>query len=214
MEGKTLIAEQRKRANKGEARRLRVVGKIPAIIYGHTKPLPIAIDEREFNSKFHELPESTIIQIKVDGDSHDVLIRDFQEDIVTGKLLHLDFYEIEKGKILRAKVPLHLIGAAVGVKEGGLLETSLHELEVECLPRDLPARIEIDISGLQLGHSLHVREAPIPQGVKAVNAADQVVCTVVHKRVEVAPVAAAEAALAEGEEEAATEEQKEASQEE
>jgi large subunit ribosomal protein L25 len=212
MEQKTLAAVERKRLGKGESGRLRRQGKIPGIIYGHTQPKPIAIDEHEFNTKFHHISESTIIELQVDGQAHEVLIRDFQEDTISGRVTHIDFYEVEKGKILRTNVAVSLKGAAVGVREGGLLETFVHEVEVECLPKDLPERIEVEVSDLALGHSIHIRQLAIPDGVRILNSPDQVVCTVVHKRLEEKPVEAAPAAAEE--EVAAAEETAEAPAEE
>ncbi len=190
MEQKTLTAEERRSSGKGAARRLRRGGKIPAIVYGHGAPKPVAVDQHEFGSKFRTVSESSIIKLELDSGTHDVLIRDFQEDAVSGRVTHIDFYEIERGRTLRTRVGLHLAGGAIGVREGGLLESFVHELEVECLPKDLPEHIEHDITALELGHSLHVRDLLPPEGVKVLNPPDQVVCTVAHKRAEA--VAAAE----------------------
>jgi len=208
MEEKTLAAEERKLLGKGEAGRLRRQGKIPGIIYGPIQPKPIVVDAYEFNTKFQHISESTIIQLHVDKQVHEVLIRDFQEDVTSGRVTHIDFYEVEKGKMLRTNVTVLLKGAAVGVREGGVLETFVHELEVECLPANLPERIEVDVSELALGHSIHVRQMPVPEGVRVVNSPDQVVCTIVHKRLEEKPVEAAPAAAEEAapEEEEAAEE--------
>lgn len=207
MEEKTLAAEERKRLGKGEAGRLRRQGKIPGIIYGHVQPKPIVVDAYEFNTKFQHISESTIIKLHLDEQIHEVLIRDFQEDVTSGRVTHIDFYEVEKGKMLRTNVSVLLRGTAVGLREGGVLETFVHELEVECLPASLPERIEVDVSDLALGHSIHVRQMPVPEGVRVLNSPDQVVCTIVHKRLEEKPVEAAPAAAEEAapEEEAAEE---------
>ncbi len=184
MKQKTLTAVQRVGTKKGAARRLRKMGKIPAVVYGHNEPMNISVDEHEFIFKFNTISESTIIRLNLDDKSHDVLIRDFQENAITGRVLHIDFYEIEKGKQLKTNVCVHLRGASIGVREGGILETFVHELEIECLPRDLPESVVIDISNLQIGHSIHISEIAIPEGVKVLNPGDQVVCTIAHKRVE------------------------------
>jgi large subunit ribosomal protein L25 len=196
MEQKTLSATDRQGTGKGPARRLRRDGKIPAVIYGHSEPKSIAVDAHEFATKFHAVSESTIIRLELDRQSHDVLIRDFQEDSINGKIIHIDFLEIERGKVLRTNVGVHLTGTPVGVREGGLLESFVHEVEVECLPKDLPERLVIDITELMLGHSIHVRDIQTPEGVKILNPTDQVVCTVAHKRVEEKPEAVEEEALA------------------
>jgi len=189
MEQKTLTAHSRKAFGSADSRRQRRNGKIPAVIYGHGEPQGLLIEAHEFNTKFMKVSESTIINLKVDGDSHDVLIRDYQEDTISGAITHVDFYEIERGKTLRTNVGLQLTGAAVGIREGGILESFVHELEVECLPKDLPEGIDLDIANLELGHSLHVRDIEAPAGVNILNSQDQVVCTVAHKKIEVEEVA-------------------------
>jgi large subunit ribosomal protein L25 len=206
MEQKTLNAEQRGKLGKGESGRLRRAGKIPAVVYGHREPLAVVVDGREFDTKFHHISESTIIRLQVGSQAREVLIRDFQEDVINGQVTHIDFYEVDKDRVLRTHVAVQLVGAPVGVKEGGLLEHFVHEIEVECLPSRLPEKIELDVNELKLGHSLHVRELPLVEGVRFLNSPEQVVCAVVHKRVEVEKPAAA-VALVEGEEAAATEEE-------
>ena len=185
MEQKILTAHSRKVFGSADSRRQRRNGKIPAVIYGHREPKGLLIDAHEFNTKFMTISESTIIDLQVDGESHDVLIRDYQEDTVCGAITHVDFYEIERGKVLRTNVGLHLSGTAIGIREGGILESFVHELEVECLPKDLPESIDVDITHLELGHSVHVRDINAPSGVELLNPQDQVICTIAHKRVEV-----------------------------
>jgi len=208
MEQKTLAAQMRQHFGSSESRRLRRSGKIPAVVYGTSAPKGLTIDAHEFNTKFITISESTIIILQIDGDSHDVLIRDYQEDTISGAITHVDFYEIERGKTLRTNVGLHLVGTATGVREGGVQESFLHELEVECLPKDLPEHIEVDISVLEIGHSIHVRDIQAPAGVEILNSPDQVVCMVTHKRAEVEEVPEeVEAEAVEGEEEEAAGEQ-------
>lgn len=206
MEQKVLNCDERAKLGKGESGRLRRAGRIPGVIYGRREPVPVSVNEHEFNSKFHHISESTIIRLHLEGGDHDVLIRDYQEDAISGRITHIDFYEVDRSRTLRTNVSVQLTGAPVGVKEGGLLEHFVHEVEVECLPGNLPEKIVLEVTDLQLGHSLHVRELPPVEGVRILNSPEQVVCAVVHKRIEVeAPVAAAvpaegEEAAAEGEE--------------
>jgi large subunit ribosomal protein L25 len=182
MKRETLTCELREKFNKGYTKELRRNGKIPSVVYGHTEPLSIAVDGHEFNSKFKIISENIIIKLNVSGKDIDVLVKDFQEDILTGNILHLDFYEIEKGKLLKTHVPLHTHGTPAGVKEGGIFETFLHEVEVECLPKHLPEEIVVDVSELKVGHSIHVREIEPPEGAKFLNPPDQVICIVTRKR--------------------------------
>jgi len=211
MERKTLTITLRGKdetGRKGPNRQLRRSGKIPAVIYGHTQPLSVAVDEREFKTKFHRISENTIIQLNGDQKPHDVLVRDWQADVLTGRVIHLDFYEIDKDKVLHTRVPVLLEGNSVGVREGGVLESLLHELDVECLPGDIPEQLRIDISELAIGDSLHVGDIALPPGVKVLNPKEAMLCLVSQKRAEEVPVVAAAeegAEVAEGGEAAAAE---------
>jgi len=213
MEQKTLTGENRKEFKKRTASRLRRSGKIPAVIYGHSGDHPIAVDEHEFSTKFHRVSENTIINLTVEKDQYDVLVKDYQEDILTGKITHIDFYEIERGKALRTHVPVRLEGVSPGVREGGILDHHLHELEIECLPKDLPDTVVIDISNLEIGDSVHVGDLDPPKGVQYLNADEYVIVSVSHRKAEVLEEEEVEEeeeeALAEGEavEEASAEEE-------
>lgn len=216
MEQKTLTAQSRKVYGSPDSRRQRLNGRIPAVVYGHGEPQGLLIDAHEFNTKFVTISESMIINLEVDGKSRDVLIRDYQENTISGEITHVDFYEIERGKTLRTNVALHLTGAAMGIREGGILESFVHELEVECLPKDLPEGIDVDITNLEIGHSIHVRDLAAPSGVQILNSEDQVICAIAYKRaeeVEEVPEEAEEEEGAlvgeEGEEEAAEEQTEE-----
>ena len=177
-------------------------GKIPAVIYGHTTPTAITVDAREFRNAFKRITENTIVELHLPGGVHEVLVKDYQKDNLTGQILHVDFYEFEKGKALHTRVPIHLVGNPVGVKEGGILESLLHALEVECLPKDMPEEITLDINDLGLDRALHVRDLVLPENVRALQALDQVVCLVAHRKAEeeVAPAAVEGEVPAEGEE--------------
>jgi large subunit ribosomal protein L25 len=213
MEAKKLNVESRQGGGKSVAGRLRRDGKIPAVIYGHTSPTAIAVDAREFRNAFKRITGNTIVELHMPEGVHEVLVKDYQRDNLTGQILHVDFYEFERGKALRTRVPIRLTGNPVGVKEGGILESQLRELDLECLPKDLPEEIVLDISELALDRSLHVRDLTLPPGVKVMAAEDQVVCLVAHRKAEeeVAPAAvegevpAEGEAAAEGEGEAAAE---------
>jgi large subunit ribosomal protein L25 len=188
MEQKTLAAHSRNVFGSPDSRRQRRNGKIPAVVYGHGEPQGLLIDAHEFNTKFMKVSESMIINLEVDGKSRDVLIRDYQENTISGEITHVDFYEIERGKALRTNVALHLTGAAVGIREGGILESFVHELEVECLPKDLPESIDVEITNLEIGHSIHVRDLDAPSGVEILSSQEQVICTIAYKRAEVEEV--------------------------
>ena len=205
MEPKTLNVQARQGRKKGMARRLRSTGKIPAVIYGHTEPTAIIVDAREFRGAFKRITENTIVQLLMPEGTpegtHEVLVKDYQKDNLTGEILHIDFYEFEKGKALRTRVPIRLTGNPVGVKEGGILEILLRELEVECLPKDLPGEIALDIAELALDRALHVKDMSLPEGVRPLQSLDQVVCLVAHRKAEeeVAPAVVEGEVPAEGE---------------
>jgi len=198
MEPKKLNVQLRTDRRKSASGRLRREGKIPAIVYGHTEPLAITVDAREFRGAFKRITENTVVHLALPEGVHEVLVKDYQQDHLSGRIVHLDFYEFEKGKALRTRVPIRLTGAPVGVKEGGILETLMRELEVECLPKDLPEGIALDISDLALNHSIHVRDLPLAAGVKALNSPEQVVCVVAVRKAE-EEAKPAEAVAAEGE---------------
>ncbi len=178
MEQKTLSVVERKEFKKGPAKQLRKEGMIPAVIYGHTDPVHISVNAREFGKKFKVVTENTIISLDMGGKNIEVLVKDLQEDIITETIKHIDFYEIEKGKALKTHVPVHLKGNAVGVKEGGLLEQKMDQLEVECLPKDLPEEIAIDISGLGMGESIHIKDISLPAGVKVLDGEERTIVVV------------------------------------
>ncbi|MDR2070992.1 MAG: 50S ribosomal protein L25 [Treponema sp.] len=176
-----VVFAARKRANtgSGDARRVRRAGRIPAVIYGHSGPaLTIDLDALEFVNGVKGISESTIVKVNVDGEGHDAFVKATQRNILSGQVLHVDFYEVESGTMLRARVSIQIEGNPIGVREGGILETPLHDIEVECLPGNLPERIIVDISGLGVNQSIHVRDIALAEGVKLISAGDQVVALV------------------------------------
>jgi len=194
-----LQAKNRQKSGSAESRRIRRGGRIPAVIYGRSgKAVSIDLDGIEFIKGTKGISESTIVKVEVDGKAYDAFVKGTQRNIIDGSILHIDFYEVESGIALRAKVSLHLHGNPVGVREGGMLENPLHEIEVECLPKDLPERIDIDIAGLKANQSLHVRDIPLGEGVKLLSNPDQVVALVKFAKAEAAAAVTAEAAPAAG----------------
>ena len=185
MADRNLTAQLRTETKKGAARRLRRAGRIPAVMYGHRDPLLLSIDAREFSRKFQQISESTIIHLATGEATYDVLVKDFQANHIVERLEHIDFFEIERGKVLRARVLLHYVGNPVGVREGGLQELLVHEIEVECLPRHLPERLNVDIENLGVGQSLHVADIDVPEGVRVTTSPEQVVALIAHKVEEV-----------------------------
>ena len=192
MEQKTLSAAARSELKTGAARRLRRSGKIPAVIYGHREPVSVTIDALDFGREFKIISESQIVQVTVDGEQYDCLIKDYQEDILTGAVEHIDFFEIEAGKTLRTHIGIHVDGSAIGVREGGILEQQLHEVEIECLPKDIPGSFHVVVTELSIGDSIHVSDLVAQDGVKILTNPEQVIVTVATARVEVEETAEGE----------------------
>jgi len=196
-----LSAVARSTTTKGELRQLRAAGRIPAVIYGGGQTaVHVLLDEKEFLKATAGISESTILALDIGGKKTEAFVKEHQRDALSGKIIHVDFLEVIKGRSIHARVPIHLIGTAVGVREGGILENPAHEVEVECDPSNLPEKIEIDISDLQANHSIHVRDIPAMAGVKVLTSPELVVAVVKFAKIEVvetveaAPEAAAAAA--------------------
>ncbi len=201
MEANTLAVVTRSELRKTVNKNLRKNGNIPAVVYGHGQPKHIAVSEREFEKKFHRVSENTIITlIEENKELCDVLIKDYQEDLMTQRIKHIDFYEVEKGKKLKTNVPVVVKGNSVGVKAGGLMEQLMHDIEVECIPSDIPEKIVVNIDNLDIGQSIHIKDLAKIDGVKFMGQEDSVVVHVIHAKVVVAEEPVAEEAAAATEE--------------
>ena len=190
---------------RGASRRMRRAGKAPGIVYGGTvKPTPIELDH---NALFHALRNeafhSSILTMKLDGGATKVLLRDVQMHPFRNEVLHVDFQRIDENRKIHMKVPLHFVNAEVSpaVKlSAAIVSHVTTDVEVACLPKDLPEFIDVDLSGLEVGHSIHVSALKLPQGVTVVTRGqtDPVVATAVVPRAasesEEAPAAEAAAA--------------------
>jgi len=201
-ETNVLEAQARTPGNKNEARRVRRDGKIPAVLYGAGKDsVSVAVDPRHvlriLNS---ETGHNTIFDLALDHDKTKAMIVDWQYEPIKGKLLHIDLKRIAMDKVLTVMVPIELVGEAKGVKqEGGILEQMLREVEVECLPSDIPSHIDVDVSHLGFGVVLRVADLPHSEKIKFLTDENQPVAHVTSVKEEVAATpeaAAAEAAAA------------------
>jgi large subunit ribosomal protein L25 len=194
MQAVELKAELREGRGKELARRLRNAGKIPAVFYGPKRPtMPIQIDAKEFLLKVASLEGSHLIRLQSNSaDLQDkiALVKDMQLHPVSGDVLHTDLYEVDMTARLTVPVPLHFVGKAEGVVLGGILQPVRREIEVECLPTDIPEYIEIDVTALNIHDAVHVSEITLPEGVAAVYETDFAVVTVLPPTVEAAPAAA------------------------
>ena len=193
-----ISAEVRVAGNKGHARRLRMEKKIPAILYGAgEESVPVALHGHTFEQMLRHISSgSQILELTIAGRPGapvPVLIKEVQRNPIDQKILHVDLQHISMTQRVRVHVPIHLEGTAAGVKEGGIVEHFLRELDIECLPREIPESIVVDIQALVRGDSIHVRDLPVPPSILVHDNADRVVVSVAGKQKEevAAPVAAA-----------------------
>src|SRR5262245_20660375 len=161
----TLSATARELTGKGAARQARFKKQIPAVIYGAGRPTqPLMLDALALEKALTGIePESTLIELTVDGKKARTLIREIQRHGIRPDIIHVDFYEIQAHEKVTLKVPVHLVGTPDGVRNaGGVLDQVTREVEIEVLPEHIPDRVELDVTVLVIGHSLHVRDLPIP----------------------------------------------------
>ena len=216
-----LSAIARTGTGKGAARSLRRDGRLPAIIYGHARePLSLSVPEREFGRLLEKFnAENTVIELHIDGAMSRTLIREIQRHPVKRNVLHVDFQELVAGERVVVRIPIVLTGVPDGVKNsGGILSQIMQELECRVDPLNMPSKIEVDVTALTIGHSVHVSEMTIPEGVEVMDDAESTVAIVAAPKAEEevlppageAPEAAAEPELIrkpkEGDEEGETEE--------
>lgn len=197
-----LKAEPRSTVGRSAVRKLRARGFIPAVIYGgDEKPQPLQVSARDINAMMSQASgENVLVELEIgdNSQSRTALVQEIQHSPVGGQIRHVDFHAVSMDQMIQAEVPLEPVGTSVGVKTfGGLLEQSLRSLAIECLPGDLPDRITVDVSQLNIGDSIHVREIQLPQGVTPKVQLDLTAFSVLAPVVEEEPVAAeAEAAAA------------------
>jgi large subunit ribosomal protein L25 len=190
-----LSATPRDGTGKGSARSLRAQGQIPAVIYGHGRaPQSLAIDNRELERLLSRISaESTVIELSMDGKSARTLIREIQRHPFKRQILHVDFQELVAGEKVTVRIPIVLTGVPEGVRQdGGILDQTMRELEIEVDPANIPNRVEVDVNSLRIGDSVHVRDIALPEGVTLVGEADSTVCVVSAPRAVVETVVAAE----------------------
>jgi large subunit ribosomal protein L25 len=199
-----LAAERRTEVGRSAVRKLKARGVVPAVIYGaKDKAEPLQISRRDINALLsHASGENILVELEIAGKNRLALVQEVQHAPVGGDVLHVDFHAVSMDEVIEAEVPIEPTGVADGVKNfGGLLEQSVRALAVECLPKDLPDKITVDVSALNIGDSIHVRDLALPEGVRTKVQPELTVFSVLEPAVEeepVAEVAAAEAAAAAG----------------
>jgi large subunit ribosomal protein L25 len=206
MEKILVKADKRPEIGKGSARSLRRQGVLPAVVYGVNESTPIKVESRQMTKLItsgggeHSLLTIELNEGGKKTSEHPVLIKDYQMDPVSDELLHVDFIEVSLEKVVNVTVSLVIVKEPAGVKMGGILERRLREIEVECLPMQIPDKIEIDAGHIEIGNSLHVSDLTAPEGAKIITDPAEVVLSVSAPRIEEeAPVEAVEEEAAEPE---------------
>lgn len=201
----TLFVTKRNTVGKGAARKIRREGFIPAVLYGREiEPISLTVNPIDLKKALStEAGENTLLELHVKGDGEEItkiaLLRDVQYDNLTSRPIHFDFQEILMKELITVKVPVEVVGKAPAIQEGGILEEILREIEVECLPASIPNVIEIDVSQLGIGDSIHIGDLTLPEGVTVLHDPDETIITILSPVMEeVIPAAAEAAAPAEG----------------
>ena len=197
MERISIQAEKRERAGKGVARTLRREGKVPAVLYRAGKAQSIQLSRKELSKLINKVAgEQVMVDLQfADGEKKLALLKNFQVDPIRSELLHTDFFEVSLTETVRITVHVTTKGEPIGVKrDGGILQHPIREIMIECLPDNIPGKIEVDISKLEVGQSLHVSDLKVEEGIKILTDPHEVIVNVVESAVEVAPVAAEVAA--------------------
>ena len=179
-------------------RRLAADNQIPAVLYGPGRePVSVALDRHDFEQFLHHhAAGSTLVDLTIEGHKKPIaaMVREVQRSSVKGNVLHVDFLEVAMNKPVHAVVTLHLVNDPEGVKAGGVLTVNIHEMNIEAKPGDLPEAIEADVSALQVGDTIHLRDVEMPAGVSLLDDPDAIVASVQAPRVEVEEVALEEIA--------------------
>jgi large subunit ribosomal protein L25 len=175
-----LVAERREGSGKGVARKLRAVGRVPAVVYGQgIEPASVSVDAKDLYHVLHAGGANVLLDLIVDGEPQLALARDVQRDHIRNRFIHVDFLAVSRTEKITIAIPVQVNGESVGVKAGGVLEHHLWEIQAECLPGDVPDAIEADITELAVGDSLKVSDLPVPSGVTILSPEDELVLAVV-----------------------------------
>ena len=195
MASASLSAELRSETGKGVARKLRAAGRVPGIVYGHGRePQALSLNARELDKLLGSIAAgSTVVELSLGNATTNTLIREVQRHPFKKQILHVDFMELVAGEKVIVDIPLVFVGTPEGVRTGGgLLEQILHSIEVNVDPSSIPNHIDVDVSQMVMGHSLHVRDLNLPEGVEVLTDEDATVCAVIAPRAVVEETAAAE----------------------
>ena len=185
MANATLSAEMRSDSGKGVARKLRASGRVPGIVYGHGRePQSLSVVARDLDKLLGSIAvSSTVVELGLDGSTTKTLIREIQRHPFKKMIMHVDFQELVAGEKVIVDLPLVFVGVPEGVRlSGALLEQILHKVEVRVDPSNIPNHIDVDVSHLAMGHSLHIRDLKLPAGVEVLSEEDATICAVIAPR--------------------------------
>jgi len=183
MEKIALTAQVREKVGKGVARGLRRNQMVPAVLYSHGKSTPISMANKDVTKVLNtEGGEHALINLKLEGGAGAgeklALIKDYSVDPISGKLIHLDLMEVAMNEKVKIQIAVHIVGSSIGVKEGGIFQYGQRNLDIECLPNQIPDFIQVDITNLKVNESLHVRDVKAPEGVRILTDGDATVATI------------------------------------
>ncbi|NIK80081.1 large subunit ribosomal protein L25 [Paenibacillus castaneae] len=203
-------ADQRSMSTKGELRQLRLQGKIPGVIYGKklNEAAPVTVDGKELQALLRSHPNA-VLEINIPSlGKQSVMVSEVQRDSLNHKVLHVDFHQINMNENVRANVRINVEGDSEGIREGGVLQVVLHELEVLCLPNNIPDAVTVNITSLGVGESLLIGDLKLPEGVERVAEPEQVVLTILAPQKELSEEESEDAAVELAEAEARSKEAK------
>lgn len=199
METLEIQVAAREKKRKRDAKRLLRSGKIPGILYGpKTEAVALEFDKRDFSTRIAGLEGSHLVRLKSASAAlaeKVALVKHMQFHPLSGDVIHADLYEVDLTAKITVRVPLHFVGKAAGVVRGGILQPIVREVEVECLPLDIPEFFDVDVSALDIGDSIHFEELTMPEGVSVVSETNLALVSVVPPSVEEAPTPAVEAPI-------------------
>jgi len=184
MEKVVIEAQKRVKIDKASRSALRKEGKVPAIFYSkHHEPMPVQFSERSIHP-YVFTAKTSLITLNVEGQEElDCIIKDVQFDPVSEKIVHIDLLGLKKGEKIQIEVPVQLVGNAIGIKEGGILQHTLHKVQIECLPVDIPEHLEIDVTDLKLGHAIHAGDLKFDNFI-LLNSPEAIIAAVTHPKIE------------------------------
>ena len=189
-----LKAEPRDGTGKGAARKIRAGGRVPAVVYGRgVDAMPVTVDAKELFHLLHtDAGMNVLVDLHVNSDQMLAMPREIQRDHIRGTFVHVDFLRIARDEKITVEVPVHLVGESHGVKEGGVVEHHLWNLQLECFPQDVPSSIEADITPLGIGDSLKVSDLKLPDKTTLLTSLDETIVSIVHPQILVVEEEAAE----------------------